>query len=80
MRKKSRISESEIKPLQRGSDESASSEETERLPLIRHLDRVEIEARFREDIANGKITSDIVILDEDGQPIIDKTSHNIFDL
>lgn len=56
----------------------AQAEEAERLD--RELKTAEIETRFREALADGKITGDIITIDEHGNVVGKSKSTNIFDL
>ncbi len=48
--------------------------------LDRELKTAELKTRFREALANGKITGDIITTDENGNVIRSVKSTNIFDL
>ena len=48
--------------------------------LKRELGTAELETRFREALASGKVTGDIVTLDKDGKLVKDTKSTNIFNL
>ncbi len=54
------------------------ADEAERLG--RELKTAELETRFREALASGKITGDILTIDEGGNVVRDAKSTNIFDL
>lgn len=48
--------------------------------LTRELKTAEVETRFREALASGKITGDIITTDENGNIVRGTKSTNIFDL
>ncbi len=48
--------------------------------LDRELKTAELETRFREALASGKITGDIITTDENGNVVRSAKSTNIFDL
>ena len=48
--------------------------------LDRKLKAAELETRFRESLASGKITGDILTTDEHGNVVRNAQSTNIFDL
>ena len=54
------------------------TDEAERLD--RELKTAELETRFREALASGKITGDIITTDEQGNVVHSAKSTNIFDL
>jgi hypothetical protein len=61
--------------------ESAAEEHTQEAEkLKRELGAAELETRFREALANGEITGDIITLDKDGKAVKNTKSTNIFDL
>jgi len=60
--------------------EPAKEQTGEAEKLDRELKAVEPETRFREALANGKITGDIITTDENGNVVRSAKSTNIFDL
>ncbi len=52
--------------------------ETEK--LIHKLKSAEVETRFREALASGKITGDIIVTDDQGNVVRETNSPSIFDL
>ena len=55
-----------------------SAQEAER--LARELAGAEIDARFREGLANGTIKGDLIVVDEHGNFVEEYEDTNIFDL
>lgn len=62
--------------VESSSEEHMQEEET----LKPKSGAAELETRFRESLASGKITGDIITLDKDGSRVKDTKSTNIFDL
>ena len=60
------------KPAQ---EQAAETEE-----LAHKLKSAEVETRFREALASGKITGDIVVTDDQGNVVRETSSPSIFDL
>ena len=63
-------------PVTREEEEQATQATVER--LTRELAAAELDTRFREALAKGEITGDLVAVDEQGREVKRKTS-NIFD-
>ena len=58
----------------------ANEQTDEAEKLARDLKAAEVETRFREALASGKITGDIITTDESGNIVRSTKSTNIFDL
>ena len=57
-----------------------AKEQTDEAELAHALQVAEVETRFREALASGKITGDIITTDENGNIVHSTKSTNIFDL
>ena len=65
----------------RQTREQAEKEQAaESARLARELKAAEIETRFREALASGRITGDVITTDESGNVVHPSQSTNIFDL
>ena len=58
----------------------AKEQTVEAEELSRRLKSAEVETRFREALASGKISGDIIITDEKGNVVHETSSPSIFDL
>ncbi len=65
-------------PATREEEEQATRATVER--LTRELAAAELDTRFREALAKGELTGDIVAVDEQGQEVKNRKRSNIFDL